>query len=69
MVCSISVSIRRMVGFLDRSPYMNRMKFGSYNSFSTAMLMSLELHSIATLHSIALELQLFALAETLLPQN
>jgi hypothetical protein len=46
MVCSISVSIGRMVGFLDQSPYMNRVKFGSYNSFSTAMLMSLELHSI-----------------------
>jgi hypothetical protein len=47
MVHSISVSSGRMVGFLDLSPCMNQTKFGSYSSFSTAVLMSLELHSIA----------------------
>jgi hypothetical protein len=47
MVCSISVSIGRMVGFLDRSPCMNQTKFDSYNSFSTTALMSLDQRSIA----------------------
>jgi hypothetical protein len=47
MVRSISVSIGRMVGFLDRSPCMNRMKFDSYSNFSTAVLMSLDQRSIA----------------------
>jgi hypothetical protein len=46
MVRSIFVSSGRMVGFLDRSPCMNQMKFSSYSSFNTAMLMSLELCSI-----------------------
>ena len=39
MVRSISVSIGMMVGFLDRSPCMNRTKVCSYSSFSTAILM------------------------------
>jgi hypothetical protein len=47
MVHSISVSIGMMVGFLDLSLCMNRTKFGSYSSFSTAVLMSLEQRSIA----------------------
>jgi hypothetical protein len=46
MVHSISVSIGRMVGFLDQSPCMNQTKFDSYSNFSTTVLMSLELHSI-----------------------
>jgi hypothetical protein len=46
MVHSISVSSGRMVGFLDRSLCMNWVNFGSYSSFSTAVLMSLELRSI-----------------------
>jgi hypothetical protein len=46
MVHSIFVLIGRMVGFWDRSPCMNQTKFGSYNSFSTVVLMSLELPSI-----------------------
>jgi hypothetical protein len=47
MIRSISVSIGWTVGFLDRSPCMNRMKFGNYSSFITAVLMSLELRLIA----------------------
>jgi hypothetical protein len=39
MVRSISVSIGRMVGFLDQSPCMNQTKFCSYNSFSATVLM------------------------------
>jgi hypothetical protein len=39
MVCSISLLIGRMVGFLDRSPCMNKAKFYSYDSFSTVVLM------------------------------
>jgi hypothetical protein len=42
MVCSISISIGMMVGFLDLSPCMNQTKFGSYSSFSIAVLMTLE---------------------------
>jgi hypothetical protein len=47
MVRSISISSGRTVGFLDLNHCMNRTKFGSYSSFSTAVLMSLELGSIA----------------------
>jgi hypothetical protein len=43
----ISISIGRMVGFLDLSPCMNRTKFGSYSSFSTTVLISLELRLIS----------------------
>jgi hypothetical protein len=39
MVCSISVLIGWMVGFLDRSPCMNWTKFCSYSGFSTAVWM------------------------------
>jgi hypothetical protein len=39
MVRSISWSIGRMVGFLDRSPCMKRTKFCSYCSFNTTVRM------------------------------
>jgi hypothetical protein len=46
MVRSITVSIGRMVGFLDRSPYMNQMKFYSTPTLVLLFGWSLELHSI-----------------------
>ena len=75
MVCSISVSIGRMVEFLDRSPCMKQMRFCTiatlvllFEWFLELRLITQDVCSIAV-RSIALGQCLITIIETTMPQN